>query len=52
LNKNNREQVIKHREQRPVDIEPVFGNTKNNHFKRFMLRGKEKSAIKQLNLDY
>ena len=37
------EEGIKHRKQRPCDVEPVFGNIKNNyHFKRFMLRGIQK----------
>jgi len=37
---------IQHRKKRPWDVEPVFGNIKNNHhFKRFMLRGKEKVSI-------
>lgn len=37
------EEGIKHRKQRPCDVEPVFGNIKNNHhFKRFMLRGIKK----------
>lgn len=40
------EQGIRHRKQRPCDVEPVFGNIKNNHhFKRFMLRGLEKVSI-------
>lgn len=40
------EKGIKHRKQRCHDIEPVFANIKNNHhFKRFMLRGKEKVSI-------
>jgi len=40
------EQGIKHRKQRPADVEPVFGNIKQNKgFKRFMLRGKEKVEI-------
>jgi transposase len=44
--KLNSEQGIKHRKQRAVDVEPVFGNIKyNHHFKRFMLRGKEKVSI-------
>jgi hypothetical protein len=44
--KLNSEQGIKHRKQRPVDVEPIFGNIKyNHHFKRFMLRGKDKVAI-------
>lgn len=34
------------RKQRCHDVEPVFGNIKQNHgFRRFMLRGKEKVAI-------
>ncbi|MEJ7610292.1 MAG: IS1182 family transposase [Ferruginibacter sp.] len=37
---------IKKRKQRCYDVEPVFGNIKNNHgFKRFMLRGKEKVSV-------
>jgi len=40
------EQGIKHRKQRPVDVEPVFGNIKQNkNFKRFLLRGIEKVEI-------
>jgi hypothetical protein len=36
---------IRHRKQRPCDVEPVFGNIKSNHhFKRFMLRGIKKVA--------
>ncbi|WP_145331178.1 transposase, partial [Sphingobacterium siyangense] len=32
--------------QRCHDVEPVFGNIKQNHgFRRFMLRGKEKVSI-------
>lgn len=31
---------VKHRKQRPVDVEPVFGNIKQNkNFKRFLCRG-------------
>lgn len=42
----NSEQGILHRKKRPCDVEPVFGNIKNNHhFKRFMLRGKPKVEI-------
>ena len=42
----NSEQGIYHRKKRPCDVEPVFGNIKNNpHFKRFMLRGKSKVEI-------
>lgn len=37
---------IKHRKQRPADVEAVFGNLKQNkNFKRFMLRGIEKVEI-------
>lgn len=37
---------IYHRKQRPQDVEPVFGNIKQNKgFKRFSLRGKKKAAI-------
>lgn len=37
------EHGIRHRKQRPCDVEPVFGNIKSNHhFKRFMLRGMKK----------
>jgi transposase len=37
------EEGIRHRKQRPCDVEPVFGNIKSNHqFKRFMLRGIKK----------
>lgn len=40
------EDGIKHRKQRPGDVEPVFGNIKSNHhFKRFMLRGIQKVNI-------
>lgn len=40
------EQGIKKRKQRCCDVEPVFGNIKNNHgFKRFMLRGKKKVTV-------
>ena len=42
----NGEDGIKHRKKRCWDVEPVFGNIKQNHgFKRFMLRGKEKVAV-------
>lgn len=42
----NSDEGIKHRKQRPVDVEPVFGNIKQNHgFRRFMLRGKVKVSI-------
>jgi len=37
---------LKYRSQRPVDVEAVFGNIKNNqNFKRFLLRGMEKTEI-------
>ena len=37
---------LKYRSQRPADVEAVFGNIKYNHnFKRFMLRGLEKTEI-------
>ena len=40
------EQGLLHRKQRCADVEPVFGNIKyNHHFKRFMLRGKDKVAV-------
>ena len=40
------EEGVRHRKQRPCDVEPVFGNIKNNHhFKRFMLRGIQKVSI-------
>lgn len=36
------EDGLKHRSQRPVDVEASFGNLKHNKgFKRFLLRGKE-----------
>ncbi len=42
----NSEMGIEKRKQRCCDVEPVFGNIKQNHgFRRFMLRGKEKVAI-------
>lgn len=42
----NSQTGIDHRKRRPVDVEPVFGNIKQNHgFRRFMLRGKEKVSI-------
>lgn len=42
----NSEEGIKHRKKRCCDVEPVFGNIKQNHgFKRFMLRSKEKVSI-------
>lgn len=37
---------IAHRKKRCWDVEPVFGNIKNNHgFKRFMLRGIKKVKV-------
>jgi len=37
---------VTHRSQRPVDVEAVFGNIKQNKkFTRFMLRGKENVLI-------
>lgn len=40
------EQGIEHRKKRPCDVEPVFGNLKQNkNVKRFMLRGIEKVEI-------
>lgn len=40
------EDGVKHRKQRCQDVEPVFGNIKqNHHFRRFMLRGKEKVGL-------
>lgn len=40
------EQGLAHRSQRPVDVEPVFGNIKSNHhFKRLMLRGLAKVEV-------
>jgi len=40
------EEGIQHRKQRPTDVEPVFGNIKQNKgFKRFMLKGKDKVEI-------
>jgi hypothetical protein len=42
----NSEQGIQKRKKRCFDVEPVFGNIKQNHnFKRFMLRGKAKVEI-------
>lgn len=42
----NSEEGIEKRKKRCCDVEPVFGNIKNNHkFKRFMLRGKDKVEI-------
>lgn len=42
----NSEEGIEKRKKRCYDVEPVFGNIKNNHkFKRFTLRGKEKVEI-------
>lgn len=40
------DQGVAHRSQRPVDVEAVFGNIKQNKkFTRFMLRGKDKVLI-------
>ena len=40
------EEGIKHRKRRCWDIEPVFANIKqNHHFRRFLLRGKEKVMV-------
>jgi len=40
------EQGVTHRSQRPVDVEAVFGNIKQNkNFTRFMLRGKHNVLI-------
>ena len=40
------EQGLKHRSQRPADVEQTFGNLKaNKGFKRFLLRGLEKVEI-------
>jgi transposase len=42
----NSEQGKERRKKRCFDVEPVFGNIKQNHgFRRFMLRGKQKVAI-------
>lgn len=39
-------QGIVHRKKRCCDVEPVFGNIKNNHhFKRFRLRGIKKVEV-------
>lgn len=40
------EQGVAHRSQRPVDVEAVFGNIKQNKkFTRFMLRGKDNVLV-------
>lgn len=40
------DQGVAHRSQRPVDVEAVFGNIKQNkNFTRFMLRGKQNVLI-------
>lgn len=40
------EEGVAKRKKRCFDVEPVFGNIKNNHgFRRFMLRGKQKVEI-------
>lgn len=42
----NSEQGLYYRKKRPVDVEPVFANIKQNkNFRRFMLRGKGKVEI-------
>jgi len=42
----NSEQGVSRRKKRCFDVEPAFGNIKQNHnFRRFMLRGKEKVQI-------
>ena len=42
----NSEEGIEKRKQRCHDVEPIFGNIKQNQgFRRFMLRGKQKVAI-------
>lgn len=40
------QQGIYYRKKRPADVEPVFGNIKyNKHFKRFLLKGIDKTEI-------
>ena len=40
------EEGLKHRSQRPADVEAAFGNLKHNKgFKRFLLRGHENVEI-------
>lgn len=40
------EKGIYYRKKRPADVEPVFGNIKSNkHFKRFLLKGIDKTEI-------
>lgn len=42
----NSEEGIQRRKKRCFDVEPTFGNIKQNHgFRRFLLRGKEKVEI-------
>lgn len=42
----NSEEGLERRKKRCFDVEPTFGNIKQNHgFRRFMLRGKEKVEI-------
>jgi len=42
----NSEEGIRHRKKRCHDVEPIFGNIKQNHgFRRFMLRGEEKVSV-------
>lgn len=44
--KLNSEEGIKHRKQRPADVEATFGQIKSNHhFKRLRLRGLEKVDV-------
>ena len=43
------QQGLRHRSNRPADVEATFGNIKHNkHFKRFRLRGVEKVEIETL----
>ncbi|MEI6950872.1 transposase, partial [Paraflavisolibacter sp. H34] len=40
------EEGVRHRKRRCCDVEPVFGNIKqNHHFRRFMLRGIKKVGV-------
>ena len=44
--KLNSDMGLQYRSQRPADVETVFGDIKyNRHFKRFLLRGLEKTEI-------
>ncbi|HEY1006890.1 MAG TPA: transposase, partial [Sphingobacteriaceae bacterium] len=39
-------QGVRYRKQRPVDVEPVFGQIKHNKgYRRFMLRGMKKVEV-------